>query len=482
MRKDHVVVVGAGLGGLSAALHLLGAGRRVTVLEREAVPGGRAGVLADGGYRFDTGPTVLTLPEVIEEAFAAVGERLADWLKLTRLDPAYRAFFHDGSSIDVIADRSRMVAEIAAVCGPREAEGYLRFADYAQRLWLLQRKEFIERNFDGPRDLLTMGLLRLAAAGGFGKLDRVIRRFFRDPRTQRIFTFQALYAGLAPQQALAMYAVIAYLDTISGVYYPMGGMHSVPGAMAAAAAKHGAEILYSREVERVEERGGRAVAVITSGGERFEADAVVLNPENHVPQGRVRYSPSCVVLHVGSGTPYAHTSHHNIHFGEAWRRTFREVIGEGQLMSDPSLLVTNPSRSDASLAPPGHHTYYVLAPVPNLVAGRGLGWDQAFTQAYADSLLETLERRGYTRFRDGIQVLHTVTPRDWAALGLPGGTPFSAAHTMRQTGPFRAGNRHARLENVVYAGSGTRPGVGVPMVVISGKLAAERITGSPSTP
>jgi phytoene desaturase len=423
---------------------------------------------------------VLTLPEVIEEAFAAVGENMCDWVRLTALDPAYRAFFHDGSSIDVIADRQRMAAEIARTCGDREAGGYLRFADHARRLWLLQRKDFIERNFDGPRDLLTMGLLRLAAAGGFGRLDHMIRRFFRDPRTQRIFTFQALYAGLSPHKALALYAVIAYLDTISGVFYPMGGMHSVPDAMAAAAVKHGAEIHYSREVSYVEDHGGRATAVITADGERIAADAVVFNPENRVPPRRVRYSPSCVVLHVGSGTAYTRTAHHNIHFGQAWRRTFREIIDEGRLMSDPSLLVTNPTHTDPSLAAHGHHTYYVLAPTPNLVAAAGtrhrLDWNHAQTSAYTDSVLQTLEQRGYHGFRESIRVLHTVTPRDWAALGLPAGTPFSAAHTLLQTGPFRAGNLNPKLGNVVYAGCATRPGVGVPMVVISGKLAAARIT------
>ncbi len=482
---DHVVIVGAGLGGLSAALHLAGAGRRVTVLERESFPGGRAGLLTDGGYRFDTGPTVLTMPSLIEEPFAAVGEKLSDWLTLTTLDPAYRAWYPDGSSLDVIADPHRMALEVSRVCGPAEADGYLRFVDYARRLWHLERADFIERNFDSPRDLLTANLFRLAAMGAFGRLQNVIDRYFKDPRTRRVFSFQAMYAGLAPHRALAIYAVIAYLDSVTGVYFPQGGIHAVPAAMAAAAAKHGVDIRYDTTVTSVQTRHGRAEAVITADGTRLPADVVVLNPDLPAAQALLpdaadprplRYSPSCVVLHIGSSAVYRKTAHHNIHFGKSWRRTFTEVIDRGTLMSDPSLLVTNPSYTDPSVAPPGRETYYVLAPTPNLAVAPNLPWHNGLASRYTDYLLDTLETRGYRGFADGVEVLHTVTPQNWAAQGLAAGTPFAAAHTFRQTGPFRPGNLHPTLPNVVFTGSGTQPGVGVPMVLISGKLASARIT------
>ncbi|HET6213359.1 MAG TPA: phytoene desaturase family protein, partial [Micromonosporaceae bacterium] len=306
---DRVVVVGAGLGGLACALHLAGAGRQVTVLEREPEPGGRAGRLSIDGYAFDTGPTVLTMPELIAEPLAAVGESLPSWLTLTALDPAYRTWFPDGSRLDVIADTRRMAAEVSRVCGPREADGYLSFVEYARRLWRLQRADFIERNFDGPRDLLTANLLRLIASGGFGRLQPRINRFFRDPRTRRVFSFQAMYAGLAPHRALALYAVIAYLDAVCGVYFPRGGIYAVPRALAGAAEKHGVAIRYNTAAARVEVAHGRATAVLTAAGERLPADAVVLNPDlpgahrllpGPMPRRPLRFSPSCVVLHVGS--------------------------------------------------------------------------------------------------------------------------------------------------------------------------------------
>jgi phytoene desaturase len=482
--SHHVVVVGAGLGGLACALHLAGAGRQVTVLEREAVPGGRAGRLSIDGYELDTGPTVLTMPELIADSLAAVGEEMSGWLELTRLEPAYRAWFPDGSALSVIADPVRMAEEVSRVCGPGEAEGYLRFVEYARRLWRLERADFIERNLDSPREVLTANLVRLALAGGFGRLAPRVNRFFRDPRTRRVFSFQAMYAGLAPHHAMALYAVISYLDTVAGVWFPRGGMHAVPRALAGAAEKHGVRIRYATTVERVEVRGGRAVGVRTAGGERIAADAVVLNPDLPVaytdllglPAPRQRFSPSCVVVHVGSRQGYGRISHHNIHFGRSWRAAFDEIMRYGRLMSDPSLFVTNASRTDPSMAPPGRHTYYVLAPVPNLELAP-FDWRGGLGQHYADELTAVLEARGYTRFRAGVEVQRVVTPEDWRDAGMAAGTPFAAAHTFRQTGPLRPRTLHPTLSNVVFTGSGTQPGVGVPMVLISGRLAAARITG-----
>jgi phytoene desaturase len=482
---DHVVVVGAGLGGLACALHLAGAGRGVTLLEREPLPGGRAGRLCVDGYEFDTGPTVLTMPDLIAEPLAAVGEVLGDWLDLTPLDPAYRAHYPDGSTLDVIADSTRMAAEVSRVCGPREADGYLRFVEFARELWRLERADFIDRNFDAPTDLITAGLLRLLVLGGFRRLQTKVDQFFRDPRMRRIFSFQAMYAGLAPHDALAIYAVIAYLDSVAGVYHPRGGIHALPRALAGAAEKHGVQIRYGTAAARVETSAGRATAVVTADGERIPADVVVLNPDLPVayrdllpaqPVRRLRYSPSCVVMHVGSSQAYGRIAHHNVHFGRSWRGTFHELIDRGELMSDPSLLVTNPSRTDPAVAPAGRHSYYVLAPVPNLDKAP-YDWASGLGERYADQLTQTLESRGYRGFADGVEVRRVVTPADWAAAGMAAGTPFAAAHTLWQTGPFRPGNLHPALSNVVFVGSGTQPGVGVPMVLISGRLAARRVVG-----
>lgn len=490
---DHVVIVGAGLAGLSAALHLLGSGRQVTVLEAQRHPGGRAGRVDLAGYRLDTGPTVLTMPELVEEALAAVGDSLAARLDLVALHPAYRARFADGSVIDVHTDADAMEEHIRAVVGPAEARGYRRLRHWLTRLYQVEIGRFIGGNFDSPLDLVAgrdavRDLAALAALGGFGRLGAQIGRFLHDQRLQRIFSFQALYAGVPPQRALGAYAVIAYMDTVAGVWFPRGGMQALPQALANAASDAGADVRYHTTVTALEHSGDRITAVHTAEGERVSADAVVLTPDLPVVHrllGRaprrlvpLRWSPSAVVLHAGvqagTGPGWTGLAHHTIMFGEAWERTFDEIIYRGQLMTDPSLLITRPTATDPSLAPAGRELLYILAPCPNLRAAP-FAW-ATLGSAYRDELVSTLERRGLADLGDAIEVEHLVTPADWAAQGLAVGTPFSAAHTFAQTGPFRPSNLVRGRTNVVLAGCGTTPGVGVPTALISGKLAAARIT------
>jgi len=485
-KSDHVVVVGAGLAGLSTALRLAGAGREVTIVEREAVPGGRNGLLNKSGYAFDTGPTVLTMPDLISDALACVGEKLEDWLELMPLQPLYRAFYHDGSQLDVHANTAQMEAEIEKVIGSDEAAGYRRYVDFVTKLYKYEMNDFIDRNIDTPFNLLTPNLARLIALGGFRKLAPKVSQFLKDPRTQKVYSFQAMYAGVSPQQALAIYAVIAYMDSVNGVFFPRGGMHAVPRALAAAAQKHGVTIKYNTTVEKIERNNSRATAVITSAGERIECDALVLNPDLPVAWRdllgktpwsvkRLNYSPSCVTILAGSSKSYDHLAHHNIHFGQSWDGVFDELIKKKTLMSDPSLLVTIPSKDDPALAPAGKHSYYILFPTPNLDAD--IDW-KITKSKYRDQMLRTMEERGYHGFAESIEVEHITTPLEWEQMGLERGAPFASAHTFFQTGPFRPRNMAKGFENVVFTGSGTQPGVGVPMVLISGRLAAERIVGS----
>lgn len=480
---DSVVVVGAGLGGLAAAIRLAAAGREVTVLERESVPGGRAGLWQSNGYRFDTGPTVLTMPNLIEELFGLLGERMSDWLALEPVNPLYRSYFPDGSRLDVHSDPQRMHAEIAATISPAEADNYLRFVEFVTQLYRLEMADFIDRNIDSPADLLTPNLWRLIRLGGFRRLAPKVGQYLKDPRTQRVFSFQAMYAGLSPFDALAIYAVISYMDSVAGVYFPRGGIHAVPTALATAAAKHGVRFEYDCEVTAIEHNGHRASAATTADGRRFAADAFVLNPDLPVAYRdllgeqpwsirRLKYSPSCALLLLGSTASYSQIAHHNIHFGRSWRSVFAELIDRQELMSDPSFFVTNPTASDPSLAPAGRNAFYVLFPTPNNRAS--IDWNREASR-YRDLMLTTLEHSGYRGLSASIEVERLTTPADWEALGMAAGAPFAASHSFFQTGPFRPRNRWG--DNVVFTGSGTTPGVGVPMVLLSGKLAAQRVTG-----
>jgi phytoene desaturase len=310
---------------------------------------------------------------------------------------------------------------------------------------------------------------------------------------QRIFSFQSLYAGVAPHRALALYAVISYLDTVAGVHFPRGGMHAVPVALAAAAAKHGVSMRYDTTVTRVETYAGRARAVHTTTGERIPADVVVLNPDLPVAYqrllpaerppsrlSRLRYSPSCVVVHVGSTRTYSRTAHHNLHFGRGLDVHFRRChpARPADARAVPARHQPHPDRSRTGAGRPA----VVLRPRAGAPPEGRRTFREHLARSrlgdrYADQLMSTLELRGYVDFRSGIEVRRVVTPADWEATGHAAGTPFAAAHTFGQTGPFRPGNLHPTLSNVVFVGSGTQPGVGVPMVLISGQLAARRVTG-----
>jgi phytoene desaturase len=486
---NPVVVIGAGLAGLSAACYLTGRGYDVTVVEREQLPGGRAGVLHRDGFTFDTGPTVLTMPDLISDAIRAAtrdpGAGLGELIPMRRLDPAYRACFADGSTINVRCGREAMRDEIARTCGSVDAAAFDEFVDWLRRLYLVEMPNFIDRNYDSPLGLLSSprALAQLVRLGAFGRLGAAVRRRFADPRLHRLFSFQAMYAGLSPDSALALYAVITYMDTIEGVWFPEGGMHAVPAIMAQVAEKAGVTFRFGDAVETVLcSPTGRLAGVQTTSGDRIMADAVIctldlptayqqLLDDLRPPRAarRNQYSPSAVIWHVGvRGLPTPPIAHHNIHFAEDWSASF-DALNEGRLMPDPSRLVTIPSLDDSTLAPAGCSTLYVLEPAPNL--NGKIDWSTE-AKALRDRMHTFLAEQ---RYPTEVVTEELVTPLDWQAQGMAAGTPFALAHTFGQTGPFRPPNVERRLPGMFFAGSGTVPGVGVPMVLISGKLAANRV-------
>jgi phytoene desaturase len=485
----RTVVVGAGLAGLSAAIHLAAAGREVVVVEAEAVPGGRCGTVTVGGYRFDTGPSVLTMPEVVRATIGAAGEELEDWLELDPLDPVYRIGFHDGSHLDVVPGAARMAAEVERLAGPEEAARYLAFRDHLGRMVEAEWAPFIDRNWDGPADLLRpLALLRLARLGGFRRLHHLVATHLTDWRLRRAHTFQALYAGLSPFDALGIYAVVAHMDTVGGAWFPRrGGMHALPRALAGVAEKAGASFRWSTRVERVEGGTGGVTGVVLAGGERLAAGDVVVTSDLpaayarllppaagdwRVRRRRLHFAPSCYLVHLGLTRQLPGQAHHTVHLGRDWKASFEALTRRHAIQPDPSLLVTHPSPRDPDAAPPGHGTLFVLEPTANTRAG--LDWAQVGPRL-RERLYGRLERLGYGDLRRDSEVELVVDPPAWEAEGLSAGTPFSLDHRFSQTGWLRPANVSAAVPGLTFAGMGTVPGVGVPMVLISGRLAAERV-------
>ena len=249
----RIVIIGAGLGGLAAAAHLAGDGHDVTIVERGNRPGGRAGLVERDGFRLDNGPAVLTMPDLLAEVFAVAGAELADHVELRPVDPMYRFVFADGSVLHVRHGRAAMTAEIEAFAGSAAASGFGRFADWVTELYRVEMPNFIDAEFDSALDLVRRWRAgtRLIRLGGFSRLGRKVASFFDDERLQRIFGFQSMYAGVAPYEALALYAVITYMDSIAGVFAPAGGIHDVCTGLADAVTKGGATIRYEAPVARI---------------------------------------------------------------------------------------------------------------------------------------------------------------------------------------------------------------------------------------
>ena len=482
----RVVVVGAGFGGLSAACHLAGQGHDVVVLERGTSPGGRVAAVVENGYTLDVGATVLTMTGILGDVFRAAGSSLDEHLVVKAVDPMYRATFPDGSEVLVRHGREAMVEEIRSVCGAREADAFVRFCAWLRSLYELELPHFIDRNFDSPLSMLrpTAPLVRLVQLGGLRRLATVVASYFEDERLRKLFSFQSMYAGLSPFEALAIYAVITYMDTVEGVYAVEGGMSAIGRALADAAVATGrVEIRYGSAVARVVRS---PLGVALEDGTEVRADTVVLGADLPVAYrellpadvsmprvaARGEYSPSCALWVAGvRGALGPEVAQHNIHFGSSWRASFDALLREGVRMPDPSVLVSCASVSDASLAPAGCSTLYALEPVPNL-DGR-VDWSVE-RERCRSSLVERVRSLGY--LADGeVEVERFFDPVDWSRMGMERGTPFGLSHRFLQTGPFRPSNVERRMPGVFFVGSSTVPGVGVPMVLLSGRLVAERV-------
>lgn len=523
---QHVVVVGAGLSGLSAACRLRASGIEVTVIEAEDTVGGRCKTQtltsAHGTFEADTGATVLTMPQLVESAVHALGQRMPNTWKLTKLAPAYTAQFASGRSITLYSDPARMSQEIAAFCADKfpgdsakalqYTRGYQQYREWAQDMFGVAFDNFLAADFDSPLDLVatpsaSSDLVRLAGLGAFGRLSPAVRSFLPDAELSRLFTFQALYAGQSPAQARAVYSVISHMDTGMGVYYPQHSIGEAAEAMAGALTAAGAKVLTSTAVESfdVADDGHTIRGVTLASGEVIAADAVICTTDLGVTEAlmkrsgasrnrtraprpvALRWAPSAVVIHgtvpTSVSAHFTSQSHHTLSFGEAWEQTFQEITattGKGRLMRDPSLLVTRPAATAPSRKITGAEEFEpisILAPAPNLDSA-AVDWDH-LQDRYVQEILSVLEARGFAGLRDALSIARVDTPATWKNdHGYAEGTPFALAHTFSQTGPFRPRNTGAYgMDNLILAGCGTTPGVGVPTVILSGALAARRITG-----
>ena len=482
-RPVRVAIIGAGPGGLAAALLLRRAGLEVSVFEKQAQVGGRTRtVTTPDGYHFDLGPTFFLYPRVLQEIFAACGEDLDRHIELRRLDPLYRIVFEEGNALDVAADPERLAAEIARIApdDARELRGFLA----ENRAKLHAFRPVLERSFDRLRDLVAPEMLRaLPKLRPFTSVDRDLRRHFADPRVRLAFSFQTKYIGMSPFRCPSLFTILSFLEHEHGIFHPIGGCGSVSKAMGRLAQRMGAAFHLGTAVDRIEYRDGRP-AMVEAAGQRHAVDAVVLGadfaqasrsliPEQHRPLwrnrrlDRARLSCSTFMLYLGIEGEIPHLAHHTILLSEGYKQNLRE-IETGVLPQQPSLYVQHAAATEPAMAPKGHSSLYVLVPVPNLRAT--IDWKTA-APAYRRLVLDRLALLGLPDLERRIRFERVVTPDDWRQdFAIDQGATFNLAHDFRQMLWFRPHNRFG--PGIYLVGGGTHPGSGLPVIFEGARISS----------
>jgi phytoene desaturase len=487
----HVVIIGAGMGGLASALRLRHQGFEVTVLEKQKRPGGRSNVIEENGFRVDTGPTILVMKDTFEEMYRSIGQDLNARLEFVQLDPNYRVYFHDNTYLDLYSNMTRLSQQVEEIQAGATQQLFRFIGESAKKYQL--GMDFVERNYDRITDLANpVAAMRLLQTQAHQNLYRQVSRFFgNNDKLTKAFSFHSMFLGLSPLDALAMYSLITYADLVFGMWFPLGGIYRLVEDMVSLAQDMGVTIRTDAPVAAIDIVDQQVTGVRLESGEDVRADLVVSNADlpytyrqliNHgqrkdYDDGRLdkmAYACSGYILYLGLDRIYPHLQHQALYFSEDYQANLDAIFRTKTLPPEPSFHLNVPTVTDPSLAPPGHSLLYVLAPMPNLEAD--IDWGQA-APVVRDKLLSQLERIVDPQIRRHIVWEQDYRPTDWLNdINAVHGTAFgSLSHGFFQSSYFRPHNKAHDIQGLYFVGQGTYPGIGMPMVVISSRLVTERI-------
>ena len=495
-QQTSVAVIGGGLGGLAAACVTAARGHRVTLYDKNAWLGGKAAVLREGGFRFDMGPTILTVPRVLERIFAESGRSVHDYLDLRRLDPQWRCFFDDGTQIDLLESVERMAAEMDRFApGSGAGNGYRRFQGISAHLHDVSNRFFfwkpVEDLFDtinvranlNPSTLKDVLSLRMGSS-----VAGTIRSKVKDDRLAQMLDHFVQYVGSSPYGAPAVLCAIAHMQAADGVWYPMGGTRAVAEALARLAGELGVALRPGTDVASLRLESGAATGLTTASGEVVTCDAVISNMDSirtycELVGGEVGevyarkdFEPACsgVVLYLGLDRRYDHLLHHDFVFSRDPVEEFDHIYRRGEPAPDPTCYLAAPASTEPSVAPEGGEALYVLVHTPYLRPHHD--WSQMFPH-YRRVILDKLKRTaGLTDIEDRIRFERHLTPQDiHDRYKVLNGAIYGLASHGRFMGAFKPGNRSRQVKNLYLAGGAAHPGPGMPMVMMSGWIAADAL-------
>jgi phytoene desaturase len=481
---DPVVVIGAGFGGLAAAVRLRARGYPVIVLEAGPQAGGRARVFREGGFAFDAGPTVITAPYLLEELFTLLGRDPRDFLNLAPVDPYYRVMFPDGAHFDYVGEEERILQQIAAL-SPADVDGYRRLAEHARQIFDIGYTQLAHVPFDRFWDMMRIvpDMVRLQ---NYRSVYSLVSKYIRDERLRQVFTFQPLLIGGNPTKATSIYLLIHWLERKWGVHFARGGTGAIVAALVALLEEAGVQVRLNSPVERIEVQEGQTRAVITASGERIPCSMVVANADpvkvygemidaEHRPshsrrslQGK-KQSMSLFVMYMGTKKRWEDVAHHTIVLGPRYQGLLDDIFENQVLAQDFSLYLHAPTRSDPNIAPAGKEALYVLSPVPNLRKGL-VDWEQR-SEEYGQRIQEELERRVLPGLGASIEVKKTIDPRYFRdELRSTDGAAFGIEPLLQQSAWFRFHNRSEDVRGLYFVGASTHPGAGVPGVLCTARV------------
>jgi phytoene desaturase len=489
MINKTVVVIGAGPGGLGAAMLLARRGFQVQVFEKADRIGGRNAELIVGDYRFDLGPTFLMMKYILDELFEECGRSIDQYLDCRPLDPMYRLHF-PGKSMLVRSRPEDMRAEIERAF-PGEGAGLDRFLS-AESIRFKKLYPCLQREYGSPLDFLSQTLLSALPHIAAGRsLYDVLSKYFRSEELRLAFTFQSKYLGMSPWDCPGLFAMIPYTEHAHGIYHVMGGLCRISESFAQVAREEGAEIHTSSPVSRVVLNGRMACGVELANGETIACDDVLINadfghamstlfPENSLRKytpasvAKREYSCSTFMIYLGLDRAYPEAEHHMIVFAQDYKTGLEDITRNKRVSEDLSLYIRNAAPLDPSCAPPGHSALYILAPVPNNTSG--IDWDE-HKAVYRERILDLIEERTpYKDIRQHIQVERIITPVDWEKrMSVFLGATFNMSHGWNQMLYFRPHNKFEEFENTYLVGGGTHPGSGLPTIFESARISSNLI-------